>query len=236
MPVFYKDKKYLLYIHVPKTGGTSMEKLFQRNGWRAAYLDLNIKGKSFNHVRICSPQHMHAAMLQQQLVLPKLDGIFMTTRHPYDRFRSEYCYNNKSGCDTSAEAVERWARKTFTAYTKDNFLLDNHIRPQHQFYLPGTKIFQLEKGFKNIVQQLSRKYKIELSYQEIHEMSRQKESGLSSSDVELNDRVKAMLNTIYQQDFDQFGYTADLTADRAETSKGGPGEWFLRLFRRHTLR
>ncbi len=218
-----------------------METLFQKNGWRIGYLDLNIKGKSFNHVRICSPQHMHAEMLQQQLLFDKLDGMFMTTRHPYDRFRSEYCYCNKSNCDTSAEALERWAHKIFKAYSKDNFILDNHIRPQHEFYVPGTKIYKLESGFKKIVQGLARKYKIELAYQEIHEMSREKENGFSSSDVKLNDTVKNMLNIIYKQDFRQFGYAPDLTADTTDIlGLGGRWpkprafpKWFLRLFCRH---
>jgi hypothetical protein len=246
MPVFNKDKKFLLYIHVPKAGGTSMEMLFQQNGWRIEYLDLNLKGKSFNHVRICSPQHMHAEMLQQQLLMRKLDGMFMTTRHPYARFRSEYCYCNKSNCDTSAEAVETWARKIFKAYSKDNFILDNHIRPQHEFYVPGTKVYKLERGFKKVVQDLAKKYKIELAYQEMHEMSREKESGFSSSDAKLNDTVKSMLNIRYQQDFRQFGYAPDMTADATNTFGGrleqkwfrrlkpcASPKWFLRLFRRH---
>ena len=106
MPIFKKGKQDLLFIHVPKTGGTSIEKLFHLSGWRTAYLDLNLKGKSFNHLRICSPQHMHAEMLQQQLLIHKFSGIFMTVRHPYDRFRSEYAYINKGNCDPSAPAVE----------------------------------------------------------------------------------------------------------------------------------
>lgn len=226
-----------------------MEMLFQQNGWRIGYQDLNIKGKSFNHVRICSPQHMHSKMLQQQLLTHKFDGMFMTTRHPYERFCSEYCYSNKSNCDTSAEAIENWARKIFKAYSKDNFILDNHIRPQHEFYVPGTKIYKLEMGFKKIVQDLSRKYKIELAYQGIHEMSCKKESGFCSGDVKLNDTVKSMLNVHYRRDFQLFGYAPDLIADATDTSGGGLGQkwfsrlhpctspkWLLRLFRRHELK
>lgn len=233
MPVFNKDKKFLLYIHVPKAGGTSMEMLFQNNGWQTEYLDLNIKGKSFNHVRICSPQHMHSEMLQQQFLFHKLDGIFMTIRHPYDRFRSEYCYRHKSNCDTSAEAVENWARKIFKAYSNNNYILDNHIRPQHEFYVPGTQVYKLERGLKKTVQDLAKKYKIELVYQEMHEMSRVKESGFSSSDVQLNETVKSMLNFIYQQDFRQFGYEPDSTAGATDTMEYTRGQKWLRTLQTH---
>jgi len=210
MPVFTKDKKNLLFIHVPKTGGTSMEMLFQRSGWRIGYLDLNLKGESFNHLRICSPQHMHAKMLKQQLMLHKFNGTFMMVRHPYNRFRSEYAYNNKVDCDPSAETVESWTRSVFKAYAGDHFILDNHIRPQHEFYLPGTVVYKLEDGFNKIIQNLTKKYKIELTGEELRKMSRQDESGFSSSDVELNDTVKSMLNSIYHHDFQQFDYKPDL--------------------------
>jgi len=190
-----------------------MEMLFQRSGWRIGYLDLNLKGESFNHLRICSPQHMHSEMLKQQLVLHKFNGIFMTVRHPYDRFRSEYAYKNKVNCDPSAEAVETWTRTVLKAYSKDQFIFDNHIRPQHNFYLPGTTVYKLENGFNKIIPDLAKKYKIEFADKELRKMSRQEESGFSSSDIELNDTVKSMLNILYHQDFEQFGYKLDLVGD-----------------------
>ena len=228
MPVFTKGKKNLLFIHVPKTGGTSMEMLFQLSGWRTGYLDLNLKGESFNHLRICSPQHMHAEMLKQQLVLHKFNGIFMTVRNPYDRFRSEYAYKNKVNCDPSAVAVETWTRTVLEAYSKDQFIFDNHIRPQHEFYLPGTAVYKLENGFNKMIPDLAKKYKIEFADKELRKMSRQEESGFSSSDVELNDTVKSMLNILYHQDFEQFGYKPDLVGDVPDIIDGLPAQRWSR--------
>ena len=249
MPVFTKGKKNLLFIHVPKTGGTSMEMLFQLSGWRTGYLDLNLKGKSFNHLRICAPQHMHAEMLKQQLVLHKFNGVFMTVRHPYDRYRSEYAYKYKVNCDPSAVAVETWTRTVLKAYSKDQFIFDNHIRPQHEFYLPGTAVYKLENGFNKMIPDLAKKYKIEFADKELRKMSRQEESGFSSSDVELNDTVKSMLIILYQQDFEQFGYkpalvgdTPDTVNDLLEQSWSRPFQqtpafpkWILRLFSRRRV-
>ena len=218
MPIFKKGKQDLLFVHVPKTGGTSIEILFELSGWSIAYLDLSLKGKSFNHLRVCSPQHMHAEMLKQQLKLHKFTGMFMLVRHPYDRFRSEYAYINKGNCDPSAAAVEVWARKIFKAYSKNPFVYDNHLRPQHEFYLPGTIVYKLENGFNKAIQHLAAKYKIEFVNKELREMSREKESGFSSSDVELNDSVKNMLNIIYQQDFRQFGYKPELVEGGNDTA------------------
>lgn len=217
MPIFKKGKQDLLFVHVPKTGGTSIEKLFQLSGWSTAYLDLSLKGKSFNHLRRCSPQHMHAEMLKQQLLIHKFSGMFMMVRHPYDRFRSEYAYINKGNCDPFAVTVEAWACKVLKAYSKNHFVYDNHLRPQYEFYIPGTIVYKLENGFNKTIQDLAAKYKIEFVDKELREMSREKESGFSSSEVELNDSVKNMLNIIYHQDFVQFGYKREVVGDETVT-------------------
>jgi hypothetical protein len=217
MPIFKKGKLDLLFVHVPKTGGTSIERLFQLSDWSIAYLDLSIKGRSFNHLRVCSPQHMHAAMLKQQLLIHKFIGMFMIVRHPYDRFRSEYAYINKSNCDVSAEAVEAWARKVLKAYSNNHFVYDNHLRPQHEFFIPGISVYKLENGFNKIVQDLAVKYRIDFVDKELREMSREKESGFSSSDIELNDAVKHMLNIVYHEDFRIFGYKPEGVGDETDS-------------------
>ncbi len=94
MPIFTKNKIHILYVHIPKTGGSSVEGLFKKNKWQLSYLDKGGKkgGKpdSLNSIRQCSPQHMHLEMLQTIFDLEKIDYIFMTVRHPVDRLISEY--------------------------------------------------------------------------------------------------------------------------------------------------
>ncbi|MEA3468759.1 MAG: glycosyltransferase [Thermodesulfobacteriota bacterium] len=208
MPVFIKNNNNLLFVHVPKTGGSSAEELFKKSGWRIACLDKGSQG-TLNHLRPCSPQHMHAKMLQQQFVLCQFNGIFMIVRHPYDRFCSEYCYINKNNCDFSSKAVENWTRKIFCEYTSNNFILDNHIRPQNEFYIPGSTVYKLEDGFDSIKQDLNGQYGIEFVAEDIRVMCRKTESGFSSKDIALNATVKNMLNIMYSQDFIQFGYKPD---------------------------
>ncbi len=208
MPVFSKNNNHLLFIHVPKTGGSSMEVLFHKSGWDIGYLDRNPQG-TLNHVRPCSPQHMHAEMLQQQFLLSKFNGLFMIVRHPYDRFRSEYCYINKENSDFSSDAIEAWARTIFNSYAANNFILDNHIRPQHEYYIPGTSVYKLENGFNTIKQDLFIQFGIEFITEEVRELCRKKENGFSSRDIELNDTVKNMLKILYYKDFIQFGYNLD---------------------------
>ncbi len=69
---------------------------------------------------------------------------------------------------------------------------------------------------------------VEFADEELRKMSRQEESGFSSSDVELNDTVKSMLNIIYHQDFQQFGYKPDLVADVTDIVDGLPAQRWSR--------
>lgn len=208
MPVLVNGKQHLLFIHVPKTGGTSMEILFQKSGWGVGYVDYGHQG-TLNHLRPCSPQHMHAEMLKQQFVLNQFNGIFMMVRHPYARFRSEYCMANQGSLDISASAVEAWTRKVMTVYAANPHVLDNHIRPQHEFYLPGATVYKLESGFDDIKADLAAQHGVQFISGDVREMSREQHSGVSSKDVELNDAVKAMLNVFYAEDFIKFGYSPE---------------------------
>ncbi|GGA90311.1 hypothetical protein GCM10011369_35570 [Neiella marina] len=205
MPVLVNGKQHLLFIHVPKTAGTSMEILFQKSGWGVGYVDYGLQG-TLNHLRPCSPQHMHAEMLQQQFVLHQFSGIFMIVRHPYARFRSEYCFANQNNLDTSAAAVEAWTRKVMSVYAANPHILDNHIRPQHEFYVPGATVYKLEDGFDSMKADLSATYGVQFTSEDVREMTREKQHGFSSSDVVLNDNVKAMLDVFYAEDFIKFGY------------------------------
>lgn len=205
MPVFSKGNKHYLFMHVPKTGGTSLEVVFARSGFTASNIDFGAKG-TLNHLRHCPPQHMHGEVLQSQFVLDAFDGIFMVVRNPYNRFRSEYCMAHPVNCDVSASTVEAWASGVFADYAVDNYTRDNHIRPQHEFCLPGAAVYKFEQGFTNITLEISKRYGIMLIREDVREYARRKHSGISSSDVELNQAVIGMINRQYEKDFQQFDY------------------------------
>ena len=204
MPIFVKDNKHFLFVHVPKTGGTSIETVFHRSGWTILYLDYGKEG-SVNHLRLCSPQHMHKEMLEHQFSLDKFDEIFMLVRSPYDRFRSEYCWANKDNLHLS-DTVEPWAKKSFDEFYENNYILDNHLRPQAEFHLPNANIYKLEDGLGNVYKDLSRRHNIELIDKDLNELAREDLSGFPSRKIELNKNVKEMINNIYSEDFKCFDY------------------------------
>jgi len=206
MPIFTKDDKNFLFIHIPKTGGTSMEKIFFQSGWSVSLTDYGGKG-SLNHLRHCSPQHMHNVLLQSLFKLDEFDEIFMIVRNPYDRFCSEYCWVNQLDFK-SPYPIELWATEAFEAYSGDNYILDNHLRPQVEFRLPNTTIYKLEQGFDSIIQDLENRHQLKLSYDGVKVFTRDKISGYSADKATLNQATKELIYRQYSEDFRCFDYEA----------------------------
>ena len=144
MPVFIKDHFRVLYVHVPKTGGTAVEFFFQKNGWDISFVDRG-GATSLAPVMKCSPQHLHASILQELFRLRGFSYTFMTVRNPVDRLVSEY--RMRAAMQTRIEDIDAWVTYVLSTYPSTPFLIDNHIRPQSEFWLPGCEVFKQEDGF-----------------------------------------------------------------------------------------
>lgn len=156
MPVYIRDKIKILFIHVPKTGGTSVEHFFIRNGFGQFHY---CTGKDpIFHSLNCSYQHFHGEMLKNIFKLTSFDLIFMVVRNPLDRIISEYKWRKPK------EDFDSWIQKVLNGYKRNPYILDDHIRPQHEFEVEGTKIFKFEEGLENIVNFLGNFFRISFNY------------------------------------------------------------------------
>jgi hypothetical protein len=145
MPIFTKARQNILYIHVPKTGGSAIESLFRENGYILNHFDDGTGVRSLSRVRRCSPQHHHAALLAEQFRLNAFDWVMMTVRNPYGRIVSEYNMRRRLG--EALPAFPAWLEDTFKRLRENPGLHDNHFRPQTEFHIPGATIFRQEDGF-----------------------------------------------------------------------------------------
>ena len=135
MPVFLKDGKSVLYIHVPKTAGSSIAAFFQKNGFQVHHQDLG-GPRSLNRYRRCSPQHMHAEQILSHFRLERFDYVFITVPDPLKRLLSGYV-RMRFAQDTPALPV--WFNRAVRRYLEDSYCLDNHIRPQVEFMVPPAR-------------------------------------------------------------------------------------------------
>ena len=209
MPIFTKDDRSVLFVHVPKTGGTSLERLMIRAGWSMGlHATPTTEPREHFRLRRCSPQHYHGAILRELLHVRRFDLCFLVARDPIARFRSEYAYRRNEPDAGTAEAVNRWATDSFDRLPVSPYLRDNHLRPQHEFLVPGAHVYRLEDGLGAIADHLNAEFDLGIE----RSIRRFKHSGtentLASSAVEVDVALEARLREVYATDFAVFGYDA----------------------------
>ena len=206
MPVFIKDERYVLFPHVPKTGGTSIERLFHRNGWRMHLRDAKVGKGSLHYVRRCSPQHLHAAVLRELIDLSRVDLCFMVVRDPIARFRSEYAMRQKDPTKTDAASVEAWAARVLARYERNPYALDNHLRPQHEFLLPGHRGVPARGRPDTMMTSLNERFGLGVPNEVDHRLKSTDRHGIASRDVEISPALEERLRELYAEDYRQFGF------------------------------
>lgn len=153
MPIFSKGKVNLLFLHIPKSAGSTVERIAGDLGWEESF---SIHGKSLEEIKYCkaSLQHLHVKPLESILYFEQFDSIFTIVRNPFSRFKSEYYWQRYQGI--TALSVDDWVFETFEKYLKNSYIYDNHIRPQVEFIpeSPRFQAFKLEEGGVDSVREL----------------------------------------------------------------------------------
>ena len=218
MPVFLDAReKRVFFAHVPKTGGTYIEDLFRQNGYERHFWD----GYPHRLGLTCSPQHYHAAFFAPLLDLDGMDFGFMTVRNPVDRLLSEYRHQAKTIKDGSAIApLTVWLENMATAMWVTPLMMDNHMRPQVDFYHPTLEIFRQEDGFdRKWAKAVNRKYGLGLKK---FDVPRRRNTSVDQAPLSSGER-DALIDFCteqYKADFEFFKYQPEhsalmQTSDRA---------------------
>lgn len=207
MTVFRRERMALLQVHVPKTGGRSILNLLQHNGFSVDFCDVSSITTGFNALRTCSPQHYHADLLRQTLRLDRLDYVFTTVRHPISRLKSEFLWRVRD----PAVDPNAWVAATLDAYADDPFLLDNHIRPQHEFLLDGCDIFHAETDVAEALAiRLEQRLGLALTAPPEGRLNVASSfCGRTIADVSLDSATRARVVAFYALDFQRLGYDPD---------------------------
>jgi hypothetical protein len=203
MPVFLKGDKRVLFIHVPKAGGTSIEAFFDANGFKTFYLDRGGSPESLNPARTCSPQHMAGDLLRALFDLGKFDFVFMTVRHPVQRLLSKFVM--ETGERSSIERLETWIAEDFSPVLRNPGHMDNHLRPQVDFLVNEARIFRLEDGFDTaLMTALRRAVGNVFPVPGVgHEM---RASAGAPDFARIHHALRAVVLNYYAKDFVTFGY------------------------------
>ena len=201
MPLYVKDGKSVLHMHVPKTAGTALRAFFQRNGFREELFDGG-GPQSLNHLRRCAPQHLDATQIMALFRPARIDFVFMTVREPLSRVVSEYRMQARERSNIAA--LPEWFMQMSRDFVENNYVAENHFRPQSDFWLPNCHIFRIEEGLgDNLISLLEQRTRLALPHREIRSHNADSGTPVDPKDVE---RIKPLVEDFYRQDYLRFGY------------------------------
>ncbi len=209
MPLFRVNDRIVFFVHIPKTGGTSIEEYLCQFGKRGLFCPKEppIWSK-------CSPQHMQAEV-HERFVPPGLyDYGFAIVRHPYSRALSEYKMRNARRLAQGRPrwTFEQWLNKAVHAYRRDNYHLDNHLRPQNEFLSEGIEVFRYEQGLDRAAQRLAEVLDIPIPAELPHAMRGPEVT------VPMTRAAMKTLKELYREDFRMLAYDDDIERFAFENS------------------
>lgn len=202
MPLFRFDNAMVLFIHVPKTGGTSIEQALTDMGGCPALL-LETAAPDYSR---STPQHMPADILERFVPAEFYDLHFAVTRDPRDRMISEYRMRQSARQRRGQPALSfaDWVDLAFTRYGQNPYAFDNHIRPQSDLIPEGTPVFRFEDGLDAPLRMVTDR----LGRAPVKPPHLRRGA---AGPVEVLPETAARLAAFYRADYDRFGYAPEAT-------------------------
>lgn len=195
MPLFINNDKKTFFIHIPKCGGTSIEKSL-KDRTNTIYLHNRFTGP----VLPCPPQHLNRVWIQS-LFYGGINDIsyFAVVRHPLLRIVSEFFYAHRN--KNKLPSIESWLESTFKEARKNIYARGNHIRCQVDFLVEEARVFYFENGLSNALQHAYSELGID---EKVIEVPHEKQ--VKKFDLKLTPRSLELVNDFYKKDFEFFGY------------------------------
>lgn len=214
MPLFRATGRTILFTHIPKSGGSSVEASLENAGLTLSFLDTAWWDRERKVTNTSSPQHLLANDMKQLFSDDFFDYKFALIRNPVDRFISAYNFNkNRIGGLSISEFLNRLhkRKKSKGDYFGRDF--DNHFEPAGNFLMESTELFFLKQGMNSIITQLSARLGLQLEAEHEKKTSGRtwrtvgfykfkrivREKNASVSD--LSERDMELLEELYKEDF-----------------------------------
>lgn len=197
MPFIRYNGKQVLFVHIPKAGGTSVEH------WMESIAPLRLFSIGVPNVSRCTPQHYRAQDILGMLGRDFFDLSVAIVRNPYDRIASEYRMQvqiAESGFWKKAPRFSEWLDENLEKFSRNRFHLDNHLRPQWEFVSTNVEIFRLEDGIQAPIARISEVLGVACPELIPHELKG------AETEVEWDVPDRLRVQDVYYKDFELFGY------------------------------
>ena len=228
MPVFTKNSASILFLHIPKTGGSTIYKFFSDLGFNSSLYCTEYGRDSAYRSFINHPQHLPYRILKEIVNINKCDFAFTTLRDPILRFKSSYAhFNRKSSLEDlqskelqmkTIEILMRSHLEASSNNTSTNF--ENQIfRRQVDFMGNGVKSFRLEHDLEELEVKLydiintpspnistPENFKGMISNRQVRK--RASISGINTKEIKLHEDVKRLVTAYYRKDIEIYKNSA----------------------------
>lgn len=193
--------KRLLFIHIPKTGGSSVEKALELHPHQVPDAKEYLSGTG---------KHLQHLTYSEMLTLNRDEEIgnckkFCIIRNPIDRFHSEFRWRKKIGHPLTKEMDEYdFALHLLNRKKEGNLHTECHFRFQSDyFYINGSacsaiQVFRLEEGMEKVEKWINDTF--DLNIEVSHANSTKSKSKVIDS------KVDEVVKEIYKEDADLLGY------------------------------
>jgi hypothetical protein len=196
--VRYKDRN-VLFIHIPRTGGTAVDRWLNELG------ELKLFNHSLPAFSKVTPQHLRINDVEELFGGSFFDYAFTIVRNPFDRIASEYRMRCNLGLNIHWQGPPRfptWLENALEVYRKNPFHLDNHLRPQWEFVSARLGIFRHEDGLATVLERVAGDIGAPRPGALAPKLARDEGAATVHFDVAETARVL----DVYGRDFETFGY------------------------------
>ncbi len=198
MPIFAINSKCVLFIHIPKTGGSSIRKWLKAEANCTKFYSNQLSGS----MKV-TPQHLMKKDVVAYLG-DNFDFQFAVVRDPYERMESEFFYRmaleKKRVDEKCLNGFSHWVLQNLDEMRRNACHCDNHFRRQVDFVDREVQIFKYETGLDLIAGTIQD----EIGLQSHAKLGRHKTS--QRQPVAWSRRALYKFNQFYERDFSEFGY------------------------------
>lgn len=215
MPLCRAGSKLIYFTHVPKCGGTSVERYLIARFGALGFHDPAFGSRDTAEVwTMTPPQHMPGPV--QALLLPEtlFDAHFATVRHPAHRLISMFLFMRDIEDKLPPDfTFSEWLSNLPDIVATQPFALHGHPRPMSEYIPENATVFHVESGLDHIVNWLDQMAHTQDGPRNVPH-SNAYQDRISTT---LKDRPKPQLTQknlmqifeLYAEDYNRFDYPID---------------------------
>lgn len=190
----YSDDKRAIFLHIPKTGGTTIRRIFNLEHLH----DTNPATRP-------SPQHLTCRLLRDRIGSEKYADYYKFTfiRNPWGRILSSYFWRQGLPKKRPILPFNDFLETARQAVAKDQYYqqdFDDHFIPQSRYTVDVDDIFRFER-FAEGIEAVARRLGIAID-------------SIAPKEPKPHDRYweyydnygRALVSEIYQEEIEEFGY------------------------------